>query len=64
MALRRLDAANWRSEELEKPGGDIRALTPLFCPATDKPDEAAKWRAERAKHTAPVEKGPMPREKK
>jgi len=64
MALRRLDAANWRIEELEKTGGDIRGLTLLVCPATDKPDEAAKWQAERTKYPAPVEKGPMPREKK
>ena len=30
--------------------------------ATNKPDEAMKWRAERAKY--PAEKAPPPREKK
>ena len=32
--------------------------------ATNKPDEAKKWRAERAKYLAPVESAPPPREKK
>jgi eukaryotic-like serine/threonine-protein kinase len=31
---------------------------------TNKPDEAKNWRAERAKYPAPVERGPLPREKK
>ena len=33
-----------------------------FSTATNKPDEAAKWRAERAKYPPPV--APMPREKR
>lgn len=32
--------------------------------ATNKPDEVKKWRAELDKYPAPVEKGPLPREKK
>jgi hypothetical protein len=35
-----------------------------FYTATNKPDEVKKWRAERARYPAPVEKGPVPREAK
>src|SRR5579883_1119866 len=59
-----------RGKTLPKSGGAERRLpealdqlVELYA-ATDNPDEAKKWRAERAKYPAPKEVAPPPREKK
>jgi hypothetical protein len=59
-----------RDKTIPKTGGGeflipdaLDRLVELYI-TTDKPDEAKKWRAERAKYLSPKEVAPPPRERK